>query len=358
MATLFVDTASTAGGTGTTSALSGANRAFATLLEAVNSLPATLTTQTTINCAASTGVADTTPVNQAPWDMVTTAANYLLIQGNNRTGKYQTAAPYYRMEVTNPSPGAIYNNLVAHWRIDGVQVKLTATSGTLVGIKGTNANQTETDIDVRISNCIVWGVPSGGSVIGFENRWPAVGANGTLRVMNCLAIKCTTGFSSDWDGAGGHYNCTNGQSAFGFNDNQAVGPRPGGNNSTPMRVFNCLSVSSGSSIGFVGLFGSGGTSSDYNAEDDGNGIPGGGTHNRSLTTFSLVNKAGDDYHLLSTDAGARNFGTDNPTSGIYLDDVDGQTRVSPWDIGFDEYVLVVASGEAESNYFIWSDRRR
>src|SRR6185503_2643929 len=300
--------------------------------DAVNSLPATLTDATTIHLAASTGVADTQTVASTPWDMTTSATNYLLIQGNNRTGKYQTAAPYYRMEVTNPVTGTIYNNIPCHWRIDGVQIKVTCTGGgSDIGFKSTNANQTATDIDCRISNCICWGVVPSGSTIRLETRWQAPGANGRNRVWNCLAIDCTTGFNNDFGptnvasvtSPGEFYNCTADGCSFSYVED------------ADMKVINCLSAAA-TSIGFVGTFVTG---SDYHAEDDGNGAP--GAHSRTLQTFTFVNAAADDFHLAATDAGARDFGTADPSGGIFLDDVDGQTRVAPWDIGFDEYVAAV-----------------
>ena len=65
----YVDTASTAGGDGTTEALTGSTRAFATLLEAVNSLPSTLTDAYTIYCkgaAADTSVKPAAERRQRP----------------------------------------------------------------------------------------------------------------------------------------------------------------------------------------------------------------------------------------------------------------------------------------------------
>ena len=67
--------------------------------------------------------------------------------------------------------------------------------------------------------------------------------------------------------------------------------------------------------------------------------------NRISQTFSFVNESGDDFHLTSSDTGARNWGTDL-SSDTYLPfsvDIDGQTRptgANTWDIGADEYVVV------------------
>lgn len=322
MIDVYVDTASTSGGDGTTAATTGANRAFATLLDAINSLPATLTDATTIHCVASTGVADTTNISQTPFDMVTAATKYLLIQGNNRTGLYQTAAPYYRLEITNPGTGVLYNNIPSHLRIDAIQMKITQTDASgPIGFKGANANATATDADYRFSNCIAWGVVTGGSFTGFESRPMNAAGAAVSRYWNCLALHCTNGFQGDLVGHV-YDNCTAAKCGFGFVD--SVG--------SALTLRNCLSTGA-TNIGFVGPFGD----IDYCCEDDGNGVA--GAHSHSLQTFTFVDAANDDYHLAATDAGARNLGLDDPSGGMYLDDVDGQTRVSPWDVGFDEYVV-------------------
>jgi len=62
------------------------------------------------------------------------------------------------------------------------------------------------------------------------------------------------------------------------------------------------------------------------------------TGNRINQTFTFVDAANDDYHLDSADAGAKGFGTDLSADADYpFDwDVDGDTRGTTWDIGFDQ----------------------
>jgi hypothetical protein len=68
----------------------------------------------------------------------------------------------------------------------------------------------------------------------------------------------------------------------------------------------------------------------------------GGTGNRFSQTFTFAGAG--NYHLASTDAGARGYGVSNPGSGLYSDDIDGQTRSAPWDIGADQYVTYTVGG--------------
>lgn len=58
-------------------------------------------------------------------------------------------------------------------------------------------------------------------------------------------------------------------------------------------------------------------------------------------TVDFVNTSGgtEDLHLQST-SDAIGVGTDDPSGGLYDDDIDGDTRSSTWDIGADEYVGV------------------
>lgn len=323
MVNRYVNTLSTAGGDGTTNATSGASRAFAALREAIDSLGTSLSDATTIWCEGS--VADTSDVYQTPWDMTTTAANYLQIIGEQsplhpnfstvKSGKYDTSL--YRLERTNQH--VLYNNLPAHviWR--GLQAKCTATdAGSYNCFRMTNANQVGTGGFFEVSECIAVGVVSGGSTVyGFQ---PGVttGAGGICKTWNCIAIDCSQGFV----GAGtGHefWNCTAADCVTsGFTEDEAC------------VLKNCLSK--GASVGFIGTF----TGSSNNAEDDGNGAP--GSNPRSGVTFTFVNAAADDFHLASTDTGAKGFGISDPGSGAFDDDIDGQTRGATWDIGFDQYV--------------------
>lgn len=327
MANRYVNTASTAGGDGTTNATSGANRAWADLAEAANGLGASLSTPIDLYCEGST--ADTSNVNQTVWDMTTTATNKLRIIGEQsplhpnfstaKSGKYDTSL--YHITCTNRN--GLYNNIPDHVEYHGIQVHVTVSdAGSYIAFKTSNANQTATDILCLMSHCIAKATQTSGSIIGFETRFPGTGGRGTSKVINCLSIDCQTGYSNDFGlsgDVGEIYNCTAAGGTYGFVENAT------------MKVVNCLATGV-SSIGFVGTFAAG---SNYNAEDDGNGAP--GANSRSSQTFTFVNAASDDFHLASTDTGAKDFGVADPDSGGFSDDIDGQTRSGSWDIGFDEY---------------------
>lgn len=333
MTTRYVNTASSAGGDGTTNNTSGATRAFATLLEAINSLPSTLSDAYTIYCTGS--AADTSAVNQTPFDQTTSASNYLLIIGEQSpnhfsstpSGKWDTSK--YRIEITNSN--GIYNNTPCHWRIEGVQVQVTVSNGSSYdAIKSANANQTASDCDNRISHCIVKGVVTSGALTGYQVRPYGGGAGGTAKTWNNVAWNCTYGFQNDFS-TGEFYNNTAYGCGYGFVENAS------------MKVVNCLAAASVNQ-GFVGTF----TSSNYNAESDGNGAP--GANSRTSQTFTFLDAAAGDFRLSMSDAGARNFGTSDPGSGLFSDDLVGYTRSGSWDIGASEaHAAVALAGTATAS---------
>lgn len=80
---------------------------------------------------------------------------------------------------------------------------------------------------------------------------------------------------------------------------------------------------------------------DYNMTDESWDL--GGANDEQDQTFVFVGSG--DYHLDSTDTGAQGNGTDLSSDATYAfsDDIDGDTRTTPWDCGADQYV---ASGGA------------
>ena len=108
-------------------------------------------------------------------------------------------------------------------------------------------------------------------------------------------------------------------------------------------------ASGGSS--FVGAFDA---SSDYNASSTATAP---GANSRINQTFTFVDETGDDFHLASGDAGAKDAGTDLSGDANYpfSDDIDGQTRSGSWDIGADEYVAAGGGAKFPTPHLWWSE---
>jgi hypothetical protein len=66
-----------------------------------------------------------------------------------------------------------------------------------------------------------------------------------------------------------------------------------------------------------------------------------GTLSHGAQTVTLVDEAGDDFHLAGTDLGAIRRGKADPGSGLFSDDIDGTTRTgtgrTAWDVGASQY---------------------
>jgi hypothetical protein len=78
-------------------------------------------------------------------------------------------------------------------------------------------------------------------------------------------------------------------------------------------------------------------SSDYNISNLTADAP--GSHSKQSTIVTFVNAAANDYHLSPSDTAARGAGTNlSGSETLFNDDIDGQTRVNPWDIGADQVV--------------------
>ena len=78
----------------------------------------------------------------------------------------------------------------------------------------------------------------------------------------------------------------------------------------------------------------------YSASDDATADDWGGSGNRIDQTITFEDYDNDDFHLASTDAGAKDYGddlSDDANLPIWRD-IDGTERGTTWDIGADEYV--------------------
>ena len=315
--------ANAAGGNGTTAVSdpSGTdpNRAWASLAEAANALGASLSEAVHLGCLGS--IPDTSNVNQTVWDMTTTATNYLWIFGSGIYGGGVYWRPNaYTIQCTNRH--GLYNNLPAHVRYSHLQVEVTVNDGnSYVGLKTSNANQTETDIDCRVWNCMVKGIVSGvgSSLIGFESRPPAGGADGISRDWNNVAWNCTQGIVSDWNKVT-RYNCLAYGGDYGFVDGATLW--------TPI---NCVAANNANS-GFVGPFHA---NANYNFTWD-TSAP--GSNPRNSRTFTFIDAANGDFRWAKTDSGARDLALADPGSGLFNYDGLDVVRAGSWDGGPHEYV--------------------
>nr|WP_143838518.1 hypothetical protein [Nitrospira cf. moscoviensis SBR1015] len=351
----YVHLGSTVGGDGTACTTTGATRAFPSLRAAIDSFGASLPAGETriIPCGCNAGnCADSSDVNQLPWDFGSTPTDYLVIEPDaaNFARVPLDTTRYY---LTRTNSNVLYGNVTCHVRVRGLQIRIVVNDGiSYVALKTLNANQTAANgcgaADMRVEQTVIEcaGI-SKASTIGFHARPMGVGGGGSTRFANIFAYDCPQGVAADTTLLSVANSTVYGAS-FGYIADAA------------WTCKNCLSAG-GTGIGFVGTFGLGTTN---NAEDDGNGCtmtgPVSCANHRTLQTFTFVNAATRDLHLAGTDAGARNFGLADPLSGFFSNDFDGATRPgeSVWDIGADEFGSAPAGGGTAPAYIILGCKSR
>jgi len=87
----------------------------------------------------------------------------------------------------------------------------------------------------------------------------------------------------------------------------------------------------------------------YNAttNDNTKGLTANGANNRFSQTFSFKDAGNHDFTLLTSDSGARDYGTNDPGSGLFSDDIIGVSRSGTWDIGaFEAQLSFIGSAGA------------
>lgn len=261
-------------------------------------------------------VNDTTAVTFAGW--TTSATNYIYVYtpaGQRHAGvwdgtKYNLTSALTCLTISE-----------AFIRFDGIQIDFTYTAGStrggiLIDLVGTAAYSST---DYRISNCIVRKTGAAtGTVYGiYFISDPAV-ANAVAYLWNNIIYDfASSGASgvrlSEADVTINAYNNT----VYGcdYNYRQTAGT---------FVAKNCGSAAH--------------VTADFN-----------GTITQttcSSTTPTFANEGARDLRLASSDTTWHDQGTDNPGSGLFLDDIAGQTRVSVWDIGAYEYLSGVTTSRA------------
>lgn len=273
-------------------------------------------------------------------DSITTdATRYLHIYatGNARhAGKWSWVK--YALKLSDEN-GISFSSDIGYIRIDGLQVTLEDSSPPTNDYLF-NMSDSANPCDVRISNCIAYGIDDDyrANVYGFAITMSGTPA-GTVKIWNCIANNFrggTTcrGFSATVSGTGNalyYWNCTAFDNHYGFYS-------PG----TSTTAINCIANSC--TDGFNGTFNS---SSNYNASDIASDAPGANSRNGTNGDATFVDEAACpwDLHLSTSDSNAKGQGTDNSSAG-YTTDIDMETISGSWCIGVDW----ITSGVSEDYY--------
>ena len=317
MATRYVNTASSAGGDGTTNATSGANRAYASLNAWEAARQADLTGGGAEICICEGSAADSTAVTVDGW--TTTASDYIEIKVEqaNRPTTPAFSTGHYRVVGSFAFVPAILVS-ESYVRLLGVQVRNTHSSSDSHGLR-VRPLVTPANADIRLTGVISYGVPH-------------ASARGVL-ISDCTAT-CINCLSYGHGGDGFR---------FSFGANGFTG-----------YVYNCVAAANGAT-GFTAdsssntttirnCYSGGNTGADYSANWDtaSNNHSEDGTlgtttaySTSSGAYFTNVTAASENFTLGSSstliDAGY-------DLSGTFTTDILGTTRGATFDVGVYEYV--------------------
>jgi hypothetical protein len=307
--TRYVNSGS-AGGDGTTNGTSGATAAYKTLTAAIIAQAQDLTDAGgDILIIEVTG--STTEPSFVDIDGYTTgAANYILIRGYNGV----------RATIAGGNATYLIINRENYVRFEDLD--LNGTGNTIVG-KILYAMAAASD--VRIARCFIHGASD--IALYFDN-----GTAGTCQIMNSF-FYTNTNYAIQVDVA---------QTVNLYNNTIVGGNRGVRTNNASAVIIATNNITSGQ-VTAAYLNSTGTLTQGYNSSTDATSS---GTGSRTNQTFSFVNAGAYDYHLASNDGGAKDFGTSDPGSGLFSDDIDGVARTGTWDIGADEYVAAGGGGLA------------
>lgn len=344
----YVDPNAASGGNGTEQTLSGGTCAYQSINAWEAARQRDLTSGDEIETAicssnldAGGGSVDAVVVNISGW--TTSSTDYIQIKANSSHGGKWNDNIY--RNVSTDGSNANIRITEENVRVIGIQIwhnpsSQTANYGTL-WFNGVAA----ATHDIRVSKCIIRGNPTfdDAYIICGYTDYSSSSRSGQCRIWNCIFYDFQN--PSNAARAIWNYNGTNAIAHDIYNNTFQNNKEAINITSNPNlhQIINNLFKSNTTDIGASGVE----AGSGYNATNNSTltyTVSGGATNDRVSQTFSFVDEDNDDFHLQSDDGGARNFGLDDPSSGIYSDDVDGQTRVSTWDIGADEYVVSSAIG--------------
>jgi hypothetical protein len=288
------------------------------------------------------GGADTTAVIINGFTMDATRYLRIVADSANRAIKTGYSTSRYRLEVTSGTALLNQDKLAV---IEGLQIKVTASSGAVVGVNPANAGNTASGDELRIRGCrivgVLTGTATGSGVLLNENS----GGYGNVQIYNSIISGWTTGIKGTYCQTVKVFNSI----VYGC----GTGVTQDSNTYAVLTATNCAVFSHTDDFVLQAS-----STVDHCASDDNDGTnnvaeSGGG----AAWPSDFTDSANGDFTLIGT-SGLVGTGVDNPGAGLYSDDIDYVARSSVWDVGADEYVAAGGGGSVVSAYQVYYDRMR
>jgi hypothetical protein len=315
LVTRYVDPDS-AGGNGTTSALTGANAAYASCsaweaAEDDNLVTADVVHRVYFLSQHASHTADTTTCAISGWTTDATRYIDMVVDPSYRhSGVYSTTK--YRMEMTNPAAGQILQIQEEYVNVTGFQVKLTSDNTS--AYKTVTIDSVSTSV-VRLDKCLIVGVLGSNTSSTNTSGLQISDTQTTVYVTNSLIAGYLNGRATP---VGRGVYVIDVANAYFYNNTWV-------NNTTGLfrNTSGTVQITNGGFSGNTTAYtGTGVTCT---------------TCSTTTPTFKNAGGSPPDYHLATGDTtwtGAGASATD--LSASFTDDVDGKTRFLPWTLGFDQ----------------------
>ena len=215
-----------------------------------------------------------------------------------------------------------FNVNIPYTKVDGLQFNLG--SGGVVVFAASERVVISNNI-VRSSYSAVYGIQVEGN------------ASKEAFVYNNIVYGFASGIVRYYDGAG--------RTLYAYNNTVYNCSTAGIRDMAGSSMVAVNNVVQNSTDGYTGIFLA---ASDYNISDLAADAP--GSHSKNSATVSFADATNSDFHLVSTDTAAKGAGTDLQHDSYFAfeNDIDGQTRVNPWDIGADQFQDTVLQSQQSS----------
>jgi hypothetical protein len=288
----------------------------------------TATETTDFVCLSSGGTADTTPITIGLWTSNSSYFFRFVADTDNEALIDGWDASRYRISVQSAS--CIYSQLANNnvWKIVGLQLEVTQHTYGLNNNCGIFMPYNSGTLTLDIDSCRMRDtVGPGGNGNSHCGVFIYDGGAKTINIYDTVLENFnheSGGSCGIWmyDGSTtcNAYNCTIYNCAYGFADSQGT-----------TTAKNCAVFKCGNDFNNVDTI-------DYCASDDDDGTnnvaeSGGGVD----WPDDFEDAAAGDFTLKAT-SNLVGGGVDDPGSGLYSDDMEGDARSSAWDVGADEYV--------------------